>query len=229
MGLSNRARIVKPFLAKPLYAMAAVARPGRGGALSAAALPELRGAPGRCGRPDRTEDGVAERRQGLNAAAPLRDLAGFASSVRGRRVPGSRLSPRSVRDRRMMGLRGIGLPRYRARSETAAGPSAEWPRPRPRQGRPKCPTTAGTRERVGQLMACTPDEETSMRDQGAAEAEARASKLVPVFHIACRITASLRASATAARLKPRRFFSAKPQLRSVLSACTCVRIDVAAS
>ncbi len=68
-----------------------------------------------------------------------------------------------------------------------------------------------------------------MRDQGAAEAEARASKLVPVFHIACRITASLRASATAARLKPRRFFSAKPQLRSVLSACTCVRIDVAAS
>jgi hypothetical protein len=194
--------------------------------LSAAALPELRGW---CGRPDRTEDGVAERRQGLNAAAPLRDLAGFASSVRGRRVPGSRLSPRSVRDRRMMGLRGIGLPRYRARSETAAGPSAEWPRPRPRQGRPKCPTTAGTRELVGQLMACTPDEETSMRDQGAAEAEARASKLVPVFHIACRITASLRASATAARLKPRRFFSAKPQLRSVLSACTCVRIDVAAS
>ena len=87
----------------------------------------------------------------------------------------------------MMGLRG--LPRYRARSETAA--SAEWPRPRPRQGRPKCPTTAGTRELVGQLMACTPDEETSMRDQGAAEAEARASKLVPVFHIACRITVSV--------------------------------------
>jgi magnesium transporter len=29
-GLSNRAPTVKPFLAKPLYAMAAVARPGRG-------------------------------------------------------------------------------------------------------------------------------------------------------------------------------------------------------
>jgi hypothetical protein len=74
-------------------------------------------------------------------------------------------------------------------------------------------------------MACTPDEETSMRDQGAAEAEARASKLVPVFHIACRITASLRASATAARLKPTWVFRARAQRRSVLSLCTRVRIE----
>ena len=52
-----------------------------------------------------------------------------------------------------------------------------------------------------------------MRDQGAAEAEARASKLVPVFHIACRITASLRATATRARAMPRRLATFIPQAR----------------
>jgi hypothetical protein len=65
--------------------------------------------------------------------------------------------------------------------------------------------------------------------QAAAGTAARGSKSVPVFHIACRITASLRASATAARLKPTWVFRARAQRRSVLSLCTRVRIETAAS
>ena len=228
-ALSNRAPTVKPFLAKPLYA---IARCGATWPRRSAERSRVAGAPrgpgsGRSSRPHRGWGSGAQARSQRRSPA---------SRPRRVRVVGS---GQACAGFTVVSAVGTGPPhdgpsrdrpsKVSGAVQTAAGPSAEWPRPRPRQGRPKCPTTAGTRERVGQLMACTPDEETSMRDQGAAEAEARASKLVPVFHIACRITASLRASATAARLKPRRFFSAKPQLRSVLSACTCVRIDVAAS
>ena len=139
-------------------------RPGRGGALSAAALPELRGAPGRCGRPDRAGNGVSERRQSLDATAPVRGVAPPAVFCRGSRrlhrsgrVPGSRLSARSAWRRRMMGIRGGGLPRFRTRSKMAATPVTEWPRPRPRQGRPVRPKTDGTRKKlVDQLMAGPP-------------------------------------------------------------------------
>lgn len=51
----------------------------------------------------------------------------------------------------------------------------------------------------------------------------------PDFSIACMITASLRATATAARLKPILSRSFSPQARRVLSAWVRVRITVAAS
>ena len=65
----------------------------------------------------------------------LCSVAGFRVDV----VPGSRLSTRSTRSRRRMGLRGAGLPMFVARSRRAADTPAEWPRPRPRQGRPGRP------------------------------------------------------------------------------------------
>ena len=51
----------------------------------------------------------------------------------------------------------------------------------------------------------------------------------PDFNMACMITASLRATATAARLKPNFSRSFKPQRRRSLSACARVRMTVAAS
>ena len=54
-------------------------------------------------------------------------------------------------------------------------------------------------------------------------------KTRPSRHIACITTASLRARATAARLKPTFSFSFRPQLRSALSERTRVSITVAAS
>ena len=54
-------------------------------------------------------------------------------------------------------------------------------------------------------------------------------KSAPFFHIACMTTAILRATATAARLKPRRFLRARPHRRRSLSPCTRVSMVVAAS
>jgi hypothetical protein len=65
--------------------------------------------------------------------------------------------------------------------------------------------------------------------QGAADGAALGLKSVPFFHIACMTTANLRARATAARLKPRRFLRARPHRRRSLSPCTRVSIVVAAS
>ena len=65
--------------------------------------------------------------------------------------------------------------------------------------------------------------------QGAADGAALGLKSVPFFHIACMTTANLRATATAARLKPRRFLRAKPHRRRSLSPCTRVSMVVAAS
>jgi hypothetical protein len=66
-------------------------------------------------------------------------------------------------------------------------------------------------------------------DRQAVADNALGSKSVPAFHIACITTANLRASATAARLKPRRARSAKPQRRKALSARMRVSRMVAAS
>src|SRR5437763_323085 len=52
---------------------------------------------------------------------------------------GSRLSPRSPLRAPHDGGRGLGLPRWVARSVVAAELLAECPRPRPRQGRPDRP------------------------------------------------------------------------------------------
>jgi hypothetical protein len=65
--------------------------------------------------------------------------------------------------------------------------------------------------------------------QVAADVAALGLKSTPFFHIACMTTAILRATATAARLKPRRFLRARPHRRSSLSPCTRVSIVVAAS
>jgi len=76
------------------------------------------------------------------------------------------------------------------------------------------------------LMTKEPGEVGS---QGAADGAALGVKSTPFFHIACMTTAILRATATAARLKPRRFLRARPHRRSSLSLCTRVSIVVAAS
>lgn len=55
------------------------------------------------------------------------------------------------------------------------------------------------------------------------------SKAAPVFSIACMITANLRATATAARLKPTFSFSSRPQLLRALSVRVRVRTAAAAS
>ena len=67
LWLSNRAPSVKFFLAKQISARAAASSWREWPRLSAAALPEIRGAPGRCGRSGRADYGVSERRQGLDA------------------------------------------------------------------------------------------------------------------------------------------------------------------
>ena len=55
------------------------------------------------------------------------------------------------------------------------------------------------------------------------------SKADSDLSIACMMTASFRATATAARLKPIFYLSFRPQTRKLLSACVRVRITVAAS
>ena len=211
--------------------------PGRGGALSAAALPELRGPPGRCGRPDRAGNGVSERRQSLDATAPVRGVAPPAVFCRGSRrlhrsgrVPGSRLSARSAWRRRMMGIRGVAFQGFER------GPG--WPQLQSQNGRAHVPSrdvpcvrrqTEHARSLSINSWPALPQRAVTRTVQAAAGTAARGSKSVPVFHIACRITASLRASATAARLKPTWVFGARAQRRSVLSLCTRVRIETAAS
>jgi len=54
------------------------------------------------------------------------------------------------------------------------------------------------------------------------------SKRSPVFNIVCMTIASLRATATAARLKPTFSLSLSPQERRVLSARLRVKMTVAA-
>ena len=129
----------------------------------------------------------------------------------------------------MMGIRGIGLPLWNAPSREAATLSAEWPRPRPRQGRRGRPDKRNT-VTVNHLMAQTFTTELwGAGSQVPADMAALGLKSAPFFHIACMTTANLRATATAARLKPRRFLRARPHRRRSLSPCTRVSIVVAAS
>jgi hypothetical protein len=62
-----------------------------------------------------------------------------------------------------------------------------------------------------------------------AVAPALGLKSSPVLSIVCMITASLRATATAARLKPIFFRSLRPHVRRLLSAAQRVRMAAAAS
>ncbi len=94
---------------------------------------------------------------------------------------------------------------------------------------------AGTSRRVRQADAIWlwlsfrswPLSHTAVRFQ--AVVRAARSKSVPVFSIVGMITASWRATATAARLKPIFSLSFSPQDRSALSARLRVRITVAVS
>ena len=94
---------------------------------------------GRPSRPRRRWGSGAQARSRRRHARRFVTVAVFRRWLQGRRVPGSRLSPRSTRGRRMMGLRGTAFQCIGARSRTAADAPAEWPRPRPRQGRPGRP------------------------------------------------------------------------------------------
>ena len=65
--------------------------------------------------------------------------------------------------------------------------------------------------------------------QAAGCADNPASKCVPSFHIRPSMTASLRATATRARLGPRSYMSFKPQLLSGKRFLTVVSMTLAAS
>jgi hypothetical protein len=80
---------------------------------------------------------------------------------------------------------------------------------------------AGTYRRVQRLNA--------IGSLSQAAAPAVRSNISPDFSIACIVTASLRATATAARLKPIRSLSLRPHARKALSAEVRVKITVAAS
>ena len=124
---------------------------------------------------------------------------------RGRRLPEAVSSSRSTCSRRMMGLRGGTFQSVkrtiRAQRLEGATTSAEWFFSRP--GR-----DASARFRTGafQCVGCQ------------AKMLVLWSKTSPDFSIACMMTASLRATATAARLKPIFSLSFSPHVRSVLSA-----------
>ena len=93
-----------------------------------------------------------------------------------------------------------------------------------RQGRTDAPSKAQSVER---LMAF--GRGVRLPDQAGKETPALGSNSSPVFSIECMITANLRARATAARLKPRRSFSASAQVRSVLVSDNLFRMAEAAS
>ena len=206
-----------------------MARTGRGGALSAAALPEIRGAPGRCGRSGRADYGVSERRQGLDAH-PL-----------GERLHRPHcLGCGSRRLRRVGTYAGFTVVYAVGTEPPQDGYSKGWPsnvhiavckqpQPNKRNGRAHVP--AGTSQGIRSADA-KPQRLSTRRSRwngGYAGAPVAGLKTRPSRHIACITTASLRARATAARLKPTFSFSFRPQLRSALSERTRVSITVAAS
>ena len=73
----------------------------------------------------RRQRGIGAQAKSQLCSRTSRHFAVLSSSVWIGRMPGSRLSPRSVQDRRMMGIRGIGLPMSSAPSRKAATLSAE--------------------------------------------------------------------------------------------------------
>ncbi len=102
---------------------------------------------------------------------------------------------------------------------------AEWPDLRPGRDVSACPKK-GRNLVVAQFQVMSGLPCHAVRSQAVAPADR--SKGSPVFSIVCMMTASLRATATAARLKPTFFLSFSPQVRSVLSARVLVRITTAA-
>ena len=141
------------------------------------------------------------------------------------RMPGSRLSTRSARSRRRMGLRGGGLPMCTSRSASRRNQTSGMAGPTSRQGRLKA-SEARMRNHSGSAHGAVAPTEAGRHYAGAPVA---GSKTRPSRHIACITTASLRARATAARLKPTFSLSFRPQLRSTLSERTRLSITVAAS
>jgi hypothetical protein len=94
---------------------------------------------------------------------------------------------------------------------SGATPSAEWLCPRP-----------------GRDVSLGSETERDWKSCHPAALTLR-SKNSPVFSIACIVTASLRATATAARLKPTLSLSLSPHVRKPLSAEERVSMTVAAS
>lgn len=114
---------------------------------------------------------------------------------------------------RMMELRGRSLQMYSAHSaKPAVRPHlAEWLCPRP-----------------GRDVSARSETERDPQSYHAAAPAVR-SKNSPVLSIACIVTASFRATATAARLKPILSRSLRPHVRRLLPAQLRVRMTVAAS
>jgi hypothetical protein len=129
------------------------------------------------------------------------------------RLPGAVSSSRSAWSRRMVGLRG-GTFECVERTHQSVGVMVQQPR---RNGSRHVPgrDASGRVERLTRI--------------GLDQAMGTASRWNgwPDFSIACMITASLRATATAARLKPTRSRSLTPQVRKALSALVRVRTTVA--
>jgi hypothetical protein len=178
-------------------------------------LPELRGAPG-SGRPFRPRQrwGIGAQARSRRHPLPLDgcivtdvtlcSVAGFRVDV----VPGSRLSTRSTRSRRMMGLRRAGLPMFVARSR----------RTHQRNGLAHVPgrDVPDVLTEHGNFQVSSGSASTKQPSSSSSQGRAAGVglKSVPVFSIACMITASFRARATAARLKPSRFLNASCAGRS---------------
>ena len=205
-------------------------RPGRGGALSAAALPEVRGAPGRCGRSGRADNGVSERRQGSGAAAPGCGMHRHQCLGRG-----SRRLHRVGTSAGFTVVYAVGteppqdgysrVPMCTSRSASSRNQTSGMAGPTSRQGRLTA-SEARMRNHSGSAHSAVAGTEAGRHYAGAPVA---GLKTRPSRHIACITTASLRARATAARLKPTFSFSFRPQLRRALSERTRVSITVAAS
>jgi hypothetical protein len=112
-----------------------------------------------------------------------------------------------------------------SRSASSRNQTSGMAGPTSRQGRLTA-SEARMRNHSGSAHGAIAGTEAGRHDAGAPVA---GLKTRPSRHIACITTASLRARATAARLKPTFSFSFRPQLRSALSERTRVSITVAAS
>ena len=146
------------------------------------------------------------------------------------RLPGARLSSRSTPPgRRMIGFRKIEPSNVINAVCTlvmcTCHPLNGMARPASRQGRLDA---SERRTQSGRNLASGHGQHPMLSVGSQAVTPADRSKNSPVFSIVCMTTASLRATATAARLKPTLSLSFSPHDRSALSARLRVRSTVAA-
>jgi hypothetical protein len=234
LWLSNRAPWVKFFFAKPTCAIAP-APAWRDRSRRNAERSRVAGVPrgSEFGMAVQATPTMRYRSSGKIATPSLLLSGGTATDVRppfrhghqSGRVPGSGLSARSAGSRRMMGMRGGSLPMCTSRSANSRNQSLGMAAPTSRQGRLDA-SDGRRRNNRGSAHGGTSGVAGGRPYAGAPKA---GSKTRPSRHSACRMTASFRATATAARLKPTFSFSLRPQRRNALSERTRVSTTVAAS